>query len=33
MHQECSAEILDYWNHRDELTVLDGLIFKGNKKL
>lgn len=33
MHQECPAEILDYWNHRDELTVLDGLIFKGNKKL
>ena len=31
MHQECPAEILDYWNHRDELTVLDGLIFKGNK--
>ena len=28
---ECNTLILEYWNHRDELSVLDGVIFKGSK--
>ena len=27
----CSPEILEYWNHRDELTYAEGLILKGQK--
>ncbi|XP_046571089.1 uncharacterized protein K02A2.6-like [Haliotis rubra] len=28
---ECPESIIEYWNHRDQLTVMDGLIFKGEK--
>ncbi|XP_045167174.2 uncharacterized protein K02A2.6-like [Mercenaria mercenaria] len=27
----CKAEILDFWNHRDEMSVEDSLIFRGQK--
>ena len=27
---DCPATLLAYWNYRDELTVADGLILKGN---
>ncbi|XP_046570037.1 uncharacterized protein LOC124278358 [Haliotis rubra] len=26
---ECPESIIEYWNHRDQLTAMDGLIFKG----
>lgn len=29
--RRCPAEIMDYWNHRDELTVMHDIIFKGEK--
>ena len=25
----CKPNIVEYWNHRDELSVDDGLIFRG----
>ncbi|XP_063448166.1 uncharacterized protein K02A2.6-like [Mytilus trossulus] len=28
---ECPAQILEFWNHRDELSVNSGIIFKGHK--
>ena len=28
---ECDSDILEYWNHRDELSVEQGLIFRGQK--
>jgi hypothetical protein len=28
---QCPSQILAYWNYRDELTSIDGLIMKGNK--
>ena len=28
---ECHSAILEYWNHRDELSVEQGLIFRGQK--
>ena len=28
---ECDSAILEYWNHRDELSVEQGLIFRGQK--
>ena len=27
----CSKEIAEFWNHRCELSALDGLVFKGEK--
>ncbi|XP_033759897.1 uncharacterized protein K02A2.6-like [Pecten maximus] len=27
--KDCPKSILEYWNHRDELSVIDGLILKG----
>ncbi|KAJ8300229.1 hypothetical protein KUTeg_021748 [Tegillarca granosa] len=27
--QDCNENVLEYWNHRDELSFEDGLIFKG----
>ena len=27
---ECNTAILKFWNHRDELTYMDGVILKGN---
>ncbi|XP_053388481.1 uncharacterized protein K02A2.6-like [Mercenaria mercenaria] len=27
----CKSELLDFWNYRDELTVMDGIIMKGHK--
>ena len=27
----CPEQVLDYWNFRDELTVVDGLMLKGQK--
>jgi len=27
----CQSEIIDYWNYRDTLSVVDGLILKGHK--
>jgi hypothetical protein len=29
--EETPASIRQYWNHRDEITLQDGIIFKGNK--
>ena len=29
--QNCKQEMHEYWNFRDELTVIDGIIFKGTK--
>ena len=28
---ECNSAILEYWNHRDELSAEQGLIFRGQK--
>ncbi|VDI36808.1 Hypothetical predicted protein [Mytilus galloprovincialis] len=28
---ECPAQVLEFWNHRDELSVKSGIIFKGHK--
>ena len=27
---ECSGNLQDYWNYRDELSILDGLVLKGS---
>lgn len=29
--QECHSSAINLWNHRDELTMMDGIIFKGGK--
>lgn len=29
--KECPASIVEYWNHRDELSVSDDIIFRGQK--
>ncbi|XP_014678509.1 PREDICTED: uncharacterized protein K02A2.6-like [Priapulus caudatus] len=29
----CPSQILEYWNYRDELSVIDGIIFKGSRIL
>lgn len=29
--KECPAAIIDFWNHRDQLSFSDGLIMKGHK--
>jgi hypothetical protein len=29
--KKCPSQALDYWNHRDELTEIDNIIFKGCK--
>jgi len=29
--KECPKQIVDFWNHRDELTIIDGIILKGNR--
>ena len=29
--KSCPTQALEYWNHRDELTEIDGIIFKGHK--
>ncbi|XP_062600865.1 uncharacterized protein K02A2.6-like [Saccostrea cucullata] len=29
--KKCPSQALEYWNHRDELTEIDGIIFKGHK--
>jgi len=29
--RKCPGELADYWNYRDEMSVVDGLIFKGNR--
>lgn len=29
--KECQSLVTDFWNYRDELTVYDGVIMKGNK--
>lgn len=29
--KRCPTAILDYWNHRDELSEMDGTVFKGEK--
>lgn len=29
--KECSPCVVEYWNHRDELSFVSGLILKGNK--
>ena len=28
---DCSPSIIEYWNHRDELSVVNDLVFKGKK--
>ena len=28
---DCSPSIIEYWNHRDELSVVNDLVFKGEK--
>ncbi|MCG8113106.1 MAG: Ty3/Gypsy family RNase HI domain-containing protein, partial [Candidatus Thiodiazotropha taylori] len=33
LRAECDPEILDFWNHRDELSFEDDLIFRGQKLL
>jgi transposase InsO family protein len=30
---QCDPSIINMWNHRDELSIIDGLIFKGEKIL
>ena len=27
----CEQSVLEYWNHRDELSIEEGLIFRGQK--
>ena len=27
----CEKSVLEYWNHRDELSIEEGLIFRGQK--
>jgi len=29
--QKCNQDITEYWNYRDELSVLDGVVFKGSR--
>ncbi|XP_062576025.1 uncharacterized protein K02A2.6-like [Saccostrea cucullata] len=29
--KKCPSQALEYWNHRDELTEIDGILFKGHK--
>ena len=29
--QKCPQEVNDYWNYRDELSVINGVVFKGTK--
>ena len=29
--QDCDKNLLEFWNYRDELTVIDDIIFKGTK--
>jgi hypothetical protein len=29
--QDCPVQVEPYWNHRDEMTVIDDIIFKGEK--
>lgn len=29
--KRCPTAMLDYWNHRDELSEMDGIVFKGEK--
>ncbi|XP_053382273.1 uncharacterized protein K02A2.6-like [Mercenaria mercenaria] len=31
MRQDCPKSVVEYWNHRDELSFENGLIFKGQK--
>jgi hypothetical protein len=31
MRSQCIPEISEFWNHRDELSVEDSLIFRGQK--
>ena len=31
MRSECLESLQDYWNYRDELSILDGLVVKGNE--
>ena len=28
---KCPDEVVEYWNYRDELCVIDGIIFKGSR--
>ena len=28
---ECPRNLVDYWNYRDELSILDGLVLKGTR--
>ena len=28
-HKNCPENIAEFWNHRDELTVIDGIVFRG----
>ena len=30
IRNECSSNLQDFWNYRDELSVLDGLVLKGS---
>ena len=30
---ECPTNIREYWNYRDELSILDGLVLKGTRKV
>ena len=30
IRSECGEDLQDYWNYRDELSVLDGLVLKGS---
>ena len=31
IRSECSSNLQDFWNYRDELSVLDGLVLKGSR--
>ena len=31
IRSECGKNLQDFWNYRDELSVLDGLILKGSR--
>ncbi|XP_021361397.1 uncharacterized protein K02A2.6-like [Mizuhopecten yessoensis] len=33
LRRDCPPSILEFWNHRDELSYVDGLILKGTKVL
>ncbi len=33
VRQHCPAQIIDFWNYRDELTYVDGIILKGQRVL